>query len=147
MSSYGNIIDLIRVPYLDLHAFAEWRKQLSEDDLLVPDRFITAFLDWSFPLETHKGVTLKSQLSFCANVNEVSAISLNQVGIFESCSLSEHNVFMLMSVCMAPWTLYIVHILYGLLPSIHSSDLARKPCLFRNQEYILYYTVTLEMLI
>lgn len=57
MGSYGNVVDLIRVSYLDLHAFAEWREQLSEDDLLVPDWFIAALLDRSLPLETHEGVS------------------------------------------------------------------------------------------
>lgn len=45
MGPYGNIIDLIRVSYLDLQPFAERREQLSEDDLLVPDWLITALLD------------------------------------------------------------------------------------------------------
>lgn len=45
VGSYGNIVDLIRVPYLDLQALAERREELSEDDLLVPDRFIAALLD------------------------------------------------------------------------------------------------------
>lgn len=43
--SYGNVVDLIRVSYLDLHAFAERREQLGEDDLLVPDWFVAALLD------------------------------------------------------------------------------------------------------
>ena len=45
MGSYGDVVDFIRVPYLDLHAFAERREQLGEDDLLVPDRFVAALLD------------------------------------------------------------------------------------------------------
>lgn len=61
MSSYGNVVDLIRVSYLDLKAFAEWREELGEDDLLVPDRLITALLDRWLPLETHEGGTVISE--------------------------------------------------------------------------------------
>lgn len=32
----GHIIDLVRVPDLHLHAFAEWGEQVCEDDLLIP---------------------------------------------------------------------------------------------------------------
>lgn len=56
MGSYGNIIDFIWVPYLDLYPFAERREQLGEDDLLIPYWFITAFLDWSLSLEKGKGI-------------------------------------------------------------------------------------------
>jgi len=54
VGSYGNVIDLIRVSYLDLDPFAERRDQLCEDDLLIPDRFITALLDRCFSLETQR---------------------------------------------------------------------------------------------
>lgn len=62
MGSNGNISDLIRVSYLDLQAFAKWREQLSEDDLLIPDWFITALLDWGFPLKTQKNNTELTEL-------------------------------------------------------------------------------------
>ncbi|TNN64464.1 hypothetical protein EYF80_025315 [Liparis tanakae] len=55
VGSYGDIIDLIRVSYLDLQAFAERREQLGEDQLLVPNGFITAPLDRRLPLGTHEG--------------------------------------------------------------------------------------------
>lgn len=51
MRSYGNVVDFVRVSYLDLDAFAERRKHLSEDHLLVPDGLITALLDRRLPLE------------------------------------------------------------------------------------------------
>lgn len=55
--SYGNIIDLIRVSYLDFYSFAKWREKLSEDDLLVPDWFIAALLNWSLPLVRRRNDT------------------------------------------------------------------------------------------
>lgn len=47
-----NVIDLIGVSYLDFQTFAERREQLSEDQLLVPDWFIAALLDWGLSLKT-----------------------------------------------------------------------------------------------
>lgn len=54
VGSYGDIVDLVRIPYLDFDALAQWREELGEDHLLVPDGFITAFLDRRFALETHR---------------------------------------------------------------------------------------------
>lgn len=45
MGSYGDVVDLVRVSDLDFDAFAEWREELGEDDLLIPDWFVAAFLD------------------------------------------------------------------------------------------------------
>ena len=61
MGSYGDVVDLIRVSYLDLQAFAERGEQLGEDHLLVPDGLITALLDRSLPLETHEGESLRKK--------------------------------------------------------------------------------------
>lgn len=60
MGSYGDVVDLIRVPYLDLHAFAEWREHLGEHDLLIPDGLIAALLDCGLALdrERQQGCTL-----------------------------------------------------------------------------------------
>lgn len=63
VGSYGNVVDLIWVSYLDLDTFAEWREQLGEDNLLVPDRFIATLLDWSLPLETQDGVVMYEKWS------------------------------------------------------------------------------------
>ena len=54
MGSNGDIVDLVWVPYLDFDALAERREELGEDHLLVPDGFITAFLDRSLPLKWHR---------------------------------------------------------------------------------------------
>ena len=51
---YGNVVDLIRVTYLDLHAFAKWREHFGEDDLLVPDGLVAALLDCSLSLQRGK---------------------------------------------------------------------------------------------
>lgn len=40
----GHIVDLVRVPDLHLHALAEWREQVSKDDLLIPEWLVAAFL-------------------------------------------------------------------------------------------------------
>lgn len=65
VGSYGDVIDLIRVSYLDLQAFAERREQLCEDHLLVPNGFITAPLDGSLPLGTHEGVSIENNHMCC----------------------------------------------------------------------------------
>lgn len=44
MGSDGDVVHLIRVTDLDLHPFAERREELGEDNLLVPDGFVAAFL-------------------------------------------------------------------------------------------------------
>lgn len=58
VGSYGDIVDLVWIPYLDSDALAQWREELGEDHLLVPDGFRTAFLDRSFSLRTHRWIDL-----------------------------------------------------------------------------------------
>ena len=50
VGSDGDVVDLIRVSDLDLHAFAKRREHLSEDDLLIPDGLIAALLDGGLSL-------------------------------------------------------------------------------------------------
>lgn len=74
MRSYGNVVDFVRVSYLDLDAFAERRKHLSEDHLLIPNRLITTLLDRRLPLEeitstyvwidTHSTLTLTPHIMY-----------------------------------------------------------------------------------
>lgn len=54
VGSDGDVVDLVRVPYLDFDALAQRREELGENHLLVPDGFVTAFLDRSFPLRTQR---------------------------------------------------------------------------------------------
>lgn len=64
MRSYGDVVDLIGVPDLDLHAFAERREHLGEYDLLVPHGLVAALLDRRFPLFTKREVALFFSLPY-----------------------------------------------------------------------------------
>lgn len=57
MGSDGDVIDFVRVSDLDLHAFAEWREELREDDLLVPNGLVAALLNRCLPLKKQNGLT------------------------------------------------------------------------------------------
>ena len=51
MRSYGNVVDLIRIPELEFHPLAQRGKHLSENNLLVPDGLIAALLNRGLALE------------------------------------------------------------------------------------------------
>lgn len=57
MGSDGDVVDFVRVSDLDLDALAERREEFCEDDLLVPNGLVAAFLDRCLPLKKHNGFT------------------------------------------------------------------------------------------
>lgn len=52
MGTNGHIIDFVRVSDLDLYPLAQWREHFCEDDLLIPEGLIAAFLHWCLPLQS-----------------------------------------------------------------------------------------------
>lgn len=67
--SYCNVIHFIWVTELNLHAFAQWWKHLSENNLLIPDGLVAALLDWCFPLESQHKNPMWSSL-ICGTTRE-----------------------------------------------------------------------------